>query len=72
MQGMSYTRGPQDKPLLAMTIGDAFDQTVARFTERDALVVLHQNVRLSWTQLHQQVEDCARALMGLGIKAKYP
>ena len=68
MQGMSYTRGPQDKPLLAMTIGDAFDQTVARFTERDALVVLHQNVRLSWTQLHQQVEDCARALMGLGIK----
>lgn len=31
MSNPSYTCGPQDKPLLAMTIGEAFDQTVARF-----------------------------------------
>ena len=32
----SYTCGPQEKPLLAMTIGAAFDQTVSRFAEREA------------------------------------
>ena len=59
----SYTRGLQDKPLLAMTIGAAFDQTVARFAEREALVVRHQHIRYSWAQLAEQVERCARALL---------
>jgi fatty-acyl-CoA synthase len=66
---LSYTRGPQDKPLLAMTIGAAFDQTVQRFAERDALVVRHQRLRYSWAQLAEQVERCARALMALGVRA---
>ena len=30
----SYTRGPRDKSLLAMTIGEALDTTVAAFAER--------------------------------------
>lgn len=45
MNHPSYTRGPQDKTLLVMTIGQSFDQTVARFAEREALVVHHQNLR---------------------------
>jgi len=35
----SYSQGNQDKPLLTQCIGDAFDTTVARFPDRDALVV---------------------------------
>lgn len=69
MNDRSYTRGPQDKPLLAMTIGQAFDATVARFAERDALVVRHQNLRYSWAGLAEQVDQCARALLALGIQA---
>ncbi len=64
----SYTRGPQDKPLLAMTIGAAFDQTVARYAEREALVVRHQHLRYSWAQLAEQVDRCARALLAIGMQ----
>ena len=68
MTSPSYTRGPQDKPLLAMTIGAAFDQTVARFAEREALVVRHQQLRYTWAQLSEQVERCARALLAIGMQ----
>ncbi len=68
MNQLSYTRGPQDKALLAMTIGQAFDDTVARFAEREALVVRHQNLRYSWAGLAAEVDACARALLALGIE----
>lgn len=69
MHQPSYTRGRQDKPLLAMTIGAAFDATVARFPEREALVVRHQGLRYSWHSLAEAVEVHARALMALGIQS---
>ncbi len=68
MNHLSYTCGPQDKPLLAMTIGQAFDDTVARFAEREALVVRHQGLRYSWAELAEQVDACARALLALGVQ----
>ena len=52
----SYSQGAQDKPLLAMTIGQAFDQTVARYPEGEALVVRHQQQRFTWAQLAQTVD----------------
>ncbi|MGA4636391.1 AMP-binding protein [Pseudomonas solani] len=69
MNHPSYTRGRQDKPLLAMTLGAAFDATVARFPEREALVVRHQGLRLTWAQLAAEVERHARALMAIGLEA---
>ncbi|QLC72304.1 AMP-binding protein [Pseudomonas sp. LPB0260] len=68
MNHLSYTRGPQDKPLLTMTIGQAFDATVARFAESEALVVRHQRLRYSWAELAEQVECCASALLALGVQ----
>ena len=64
----SYTCGPQDKPLLAMTIGAAFDQTVARFSDREALVAREQDVRMTWSELGALVNKSARALLALDIK----
>ncbi|WP_145128340.1 AMP-binding protein [Pseudomonas sp. URMO17WK12:I11] len=64
----SYIRGRQDRPLLTQTIGQAFDATVARLGEQEALVARHQGLRYSWRQLAEQVESCARALMALGIE----
>ncbi|MFG3695373.1 AMP-binding protein [Stutzerimonas stutzeri] len=64
----SYTCGPQTKPLLAMTIGAAFDRAVERFAEREALVVRHQNLRYTWAQLADEVERCARGLLALGLQ----
>ncbi|WP_447591572.1 AMP-binding protein [Aquipseudomonas campi] len=65
----SYTTGGQGKSLLAMTLGQAFDDTVARFASREALVVRHQGLRYTWAELAAAVDQQARALMALGIKA---
>ena len=64
----SYTCGTQEKPLLPMTIGAAFDRAVARGAGREALVVCDQGLRYSWRELGAAVERCARALLALGLQ----
>lgn len=64
----SYSSGPQTKPLLAMTIGAAFDLAVERFPEREALVVRHQKLRYTWRQLADEVDRCAQGLLSLGLE----
>ncbi|MFV3383749.1 AMP-binding protein [Pseudomonas sp. NY15354] len=68
MSQPSYTRGRQDRPLLTLTIGQAFDATVARHPDGEALVVRHQGQRYSWRQLAETVDGHARALMTLGVQ----
>ncbi|MEE1890175.1 AMP-binding protein [Pseudomonas carassii] len=69
MSQSSYSQGKADKPLLTHCIGDAFDATVARFPDREALVVRHQHLRYTWRQLAETVDQQARALMALGLQA---
>jgi len=64
----SYTSGTSDKPLLGLTIGDLFDQTVERHADHEALVSRHQGLRYTYRQLRLEVDRCARALMGLGVQ----
>ena len=64
----SYSRGSQDKALLAMTIGEAFDRTAAQHPDGEALVVRHQQRRLTWRQLAETVELHARAFIALGMQ----
>jgi fatty-acyl-CoA synthase len=64
----SYSRGSQDKTLLAMTIGQAFDHTVAQYPDGEALVVCHQHRRYTWRQLAETVDLHARALLALGLQ----
>ena len=64
----SYSRGAQDKALLAMTIGQAFDRTVAQYPQGEALVVRHQQRRYTWQQLAETVELHARAFLALGMQ----
>lgn len=68
MNQPSYTQGRQDKPLLAKTIGQAFDHTASRFADREALVVRHQQIRYTWQQLADSVDQHAKAFMALGMK----
>ena len=63
----SYISGISETPLLGMTIGEAFDQTVERVPDSDALIVHHQDLRYSYRELQAAVDECARALMGLGV-----
>jgi len=52
-----------------MTIGAAFDRTVERFPQREALVVRHQQLRYTWAELAEAVDRCARGLLALGLQA---
>lgn len=64
----SYLSGTSDIPLLGMTIGDALDRTVARFSDCDALISRHQGLRYTWRALQDEVNRFARGLMALGIQ----
>lgn len=64
----SYSQGDLGKALLTQCIGDAFDTTVNRFPDREALVVRHQALRYTWQQLGDAVDRHARALMALGVQ----
>jgi fatty-acyl-CoA synthase len=55
-------------PLLEQTIGQNLAETVARFGDRDALIVPFQEVRLTYAQLAQEVDRVARALLAAGIR----
>ena len=63
----SYASGASDKPLLGVTIGDLFDQIVARYPDNEALVSRHQGLRYSYRALKTVVDQCARALLALGV-----
>src|SRR4051812_45337266 len=65
---LSYSSGTGTTPMLGETIGANFDRAVAAFGERDALVVPHQGVKLTYSELGENVDTTARALAGLGLR----
>jgi len=64
---LSYVSGTSERPLIGMTIGDLFDQTVASFPNNDALISRHQNLRYTYTELQEEVNRCARGLLKMGV-----
>ncbi|WP_097461284.1 AMP-binding protein [Mangrovitalea sediminis] len=65
----SYVCGVGSTPLLGLTIGDLFDRTVANHPENDALISRHQGLRYTYRELQAAVNECARGLLHLGVKA---
>ncbi|WP_372762543.1 AMP-binding protein [Pseudoalteromonas sp.] len=64
----SYFKGKQSIPLTELTIGDYFDSIVAGNPDALAVVVNHQNIRLTYKQFQQQVDQLAMGLLALGVK----
>ena len=65
---LSYTCGISETPLLGTTIGDLFDETVAKYPDNEALIVKHQNIRYTYQQFQDKVNECAKAFLAIGIK----
>jgi fatty-acyl-CoA synthase len=65
--GLSYTRGAA-VPLLEKTISQALRDTAAKFPDHEALIVRHQDTRLTWRELDCEVTRTARGLAGLGLR----
>src|SRR5580704_380875 len=66
---LSYSRG-HDAPLIDAGIWEVFEKTASRFPDQEALVVRHQGVRLTFSELAAAVERTARGLTGLGLGAQ--
>jgi fatty-acyl-CoA synthase len=65
---LSTLAGPDNEPLLEMTIGRAFNATAERFPDHDALIVRHQGIRWSYREYRERVDDLAMGLLALGIE----
>src|SRR6202046_4019249 len=65
---LSYVHGASEQPLIGQTIGQFFDAVCDKWPERPALVVRHQNVRLTYSALRKQVDQLAAGLLTLGLE----
>ena len=65
---ISYASGTSDKPLLGRTIGDIFDKISNRYSDREAIVSVHQDIRLTYKELSEKVNELAKALISSGFK----
>ncbi|SDW83028.1 AMP-binding protein [Marinobacter mobilis] len=64
----SYTSGTADVPLLGMTIGEMLDRTAEKYPDTEALVCLHQDIRWTYREFVEKVDEAARAFMAIGVK----
>ncbi len=64
----AYAQGANTPALLECTIGQALAQTAERFADREALVVPHQGVRWSWSELLHRTDALAAGLLALGLQ----
>jgi fatty-acyl-CoA synthase len=68
MTELSYVHGTSDIPLLGEPIFQNLRRTAARFGDREALVVAHQNHRSTYRELVEECELVARGLLARGVK----
>lgn len=64
----SYTCGTSAVPLLGMTIGEMVDSIATKYPDNEALVSVHDNVRWTYREFRERVNQVARGLMGLGVE----
>ena len=64
---LSYVRGSVE-PLLDRTIGDELARAAAERPDGDAIVSLHQGVRLTYRELLQRSDEVASALLAIGVE----
>src|SRR6476469_9080289 len=64
---LSHTRGESEPARIEQTIGDNFDDTVRRFSDREALVDVAQGRRWTYAELRADVDRLARALLAVGV-----
>jgi len=64
---MSFVCGTSDHPLIYQTIGDALDQAVEQWGEKEAIVVRHQDIRWTYRQLGAAIDAFAAGLLALDL-----
>jgi len=65
----SYISGPSDTPLIGKCIGEFLRDQATKFPNNDCLVACHQNVRMTYQEFDQKVDQMAMAFIRLGLEA---
>ena len=68
MTELSYAAGDKNLPLIEQTIGQFFDSMAERYPDTDALISVHQNIRLTYGELQKKVNALAVSLRRLGLR----
>ena len=63
----SFVHGLDAAPLRYETIGEACDAAARAWGSRDALVVRHQNIRWTYSELSERIDSLAAGLLRLGL-----
>ncbi|MFZ6862629.1 AMP-binding protein [Undibacterium sp. Ji67W] len=66
---LSHDTGSTQQPLIEQTLGQFFDEMVARFPEQPALVSCHEHIRWNYLQLQSESNRLASALLELGLQS---
>jgi len=64
----SYVHGAHDVPLIGQTIGSFLADVAERYGSNEALVVPHQQIRWTYTELNERVTNLAAGLLALGLR----
>ena len=60
--------GTSDQPLIYRTIGDAIDDAVEQWGDKEAIVVRHQGIRWTYRQLGAAIDAFAAGLLALDLQ----
>ncbi|HII98664.1 MAG TPA: AMP-binding protein, partial [Methanoregula sp.] len=63
----SYASGTSTFPLMGMTIGEMVDTIAKKYPDTDAVVSMHQDIRWTYREFNERVNEVARGLMGMGV-----
>ena len=64
----SYVHGNIGRPLIGKTISAVLDEVSATDGSREALVVAHQNIRWTYSELKSRSDAFASGLLSLGLE----
>jgi fatty-acyl-CoA synthase len=67
MTNLSYVCGTGNEPLLYKTVGAVLEEAAARWGEREALIVRHQNIRWTYRELDEAADRLAAGFLQLGL-----
>ena len=67
-KNLAYTYGASDISLIGETIDQNLRKTVEKYPNKEALISVHQNYRVTYVEFYAQVTAVAKGLIALGVK----
>ena len=67
-KNLAYTYGASNISLIGETIDQNLRKTVEKYPNKEALISVHQNYRVTYTEFYKQVTTVAKGLIALGVK----